>query len=66
MYFTCELEITTTLVMTMGMVTWTVTYYLMNPFKSFFRTSGILGFLYYNNNKQPKLDSQGHLTLYVT
>ena len=30
MYFKCELEITTTLVMTIGMITWTVTYYLMN------------------------------------
>ena len=45
MYFKCELEITTTLVMTIGMITWTVTLSdelspgrIFCPFKSFFRT----------------------------
>ena len=50
MYFKCELEleITTTLVMTIGMVTWTVTYYLMNSAPEGFLSLQILLSYFWN------------------
>ena len=50
MYFKCELEleITTTLLMTIGMVTWTVTYYLMNSAPEGFLSLQILLSYFWN------------------